>query len=146
MRKIALKIVDNKNNSLPALSVKTLIKGYAEIDGDGKMSDETVREIQEACGDFLDYQRTMLDMVKRATDPREGIGYDENEQIRGLVKKLKDAGPGGSLLLEEAEFKFLCEKVKAPYRTVYSEVFDSFIQSVLDAESVTVSAVEEKAG
>ena len=147
MRKVYLRVVDRNNTEASKAHIGTLIKGYSELDTKGSLSENTLAEVQ-ACGDLLDYQRTLLDMVKRASNPQAGIGYDENEKIRGLVKKLKDAGVGGSLLLEEAEFQFLCEKVKAPYQTAYNEIFDSFMQSVLDSKSVTVSAVagEEKAG
>ena len=139
-RRVNLPVMNGQCELVSKATLDEMREEYRVVDYGYTLSDDMAARIR-ARGEVMDCGRVLIQIVSRAINPTAGMNYSEIEQIRPIVAKLTAAPAGGHVLLEEHEFLLVGEKVKQPFLSAYSLVFDTFIQSVLS--SGTAKLVEE---
>lgn len=136
-RKVWLPVVDASGKPLEGDVLDEIDDEYRAVEDNGDLTSAMISRIKNR-GETLDYGRTLLNMVKMAKSPRSGMSFDEMESVYPIIQKLKHRPVGGHILVDEAEFKIICEKVKLPFVTGYNELFHSFVKDILASQKVAL--------
>ena len=99
--------------------------------------------MRKVINESVDDIDTVLDFVLMALNnpknPEVGARYDEILATVPVIKKVTAALKDDHVLLEEAEFNLVSEKVKLLPFKVITEKIAEMIQKVIDSEDVKVS-------
>lgn len=99
-------------------------------------------QINDQIKELFSYRSQLLVLLKRPEDPSAGATYAELEKVVPIIRMLTELPEDADhILLEEAQFEEVCRRVKiAPWGAIEPALLD-FIEDVLYAEPVKVSAI-----
>lgn len=83
---------------------------------------------------IIDYREQITEALRAS--PVNGVDFAEMERVMPLIKKVKDAGK--HLLVEEAEFQIIVEKLKAvKFKVIIEEIYH-MMSEILNVEEYSI--------
>jgi len=104
-----------------------------------------LKTINENGNVLLDYQTQIVQFLSTPLNPQAGANYDEMSKVLPLIDKVKNAGDGHHLMVEDAEHALIVERAKAARFTINrQEIFD-MLRDIINAETVPAVGVRDAA-
>lgn len=91
----------------------------------------------------FEYYEQVLGLLKTPADPKSGMSADEMIQVMPLINKIQEAGLGKQIILEEEEWRLLCDRVNNSARYNFADqVIVDFIKHVRDAQPAKLQVAD----
>jgi len=143
MIKVELPIVNTWGVSLDNESAND-VRRVVSLSRSGVELGKEEKALIEGMGpDWVNYAEFLELLVGRPDSPGAGLAFQEMERMSALFKKIREAAGSGSVLLSEADFDFVCKKVRLPYLTAFKQNYFDCIESILHSNAVDVAEKQE---